>query len=242
VRKIAIFTEGQSEQLFVRSLLTQIVEYSELSFECLSLYADQLQKVPFSYKGGNAKLHFMIVDVRGDTKVLSAIKEREKNLIGEGYEKIIGLRDLYSQTYQDLSPDVIDEETSRKIIDGSKSTIVQMTNPDKIELHFCIMELEAWFLSMYNLFKKMDDQLSADYIDANLGFNLKNLDPQREFYKPSTQLDMVFRLFRGRYTKSYNNLESICSKMESSDLVEANENGRCQALKAFQVHPVNEYA
>ena len=233
MRRIAIFTEGQSEQVFIRHLLGHIVDYSELSFECLSLYADREQKAPFSYRGGNAKLHFMIVNVAGDTKVLSAIKEREKGLVEKGFEKILGLRDLYSQAYRDLSPNGIDEGVSYEIIRGSQSTIAQMMNPDRIVLHFCIMELEAWFLSMYNLFKRMHDQLSVEYIEANLGFNLKTCDPQREFYQPSKQLGMVFGLFGAIYSKSFDDVEKICGRIEPVDLDEGNENGRCQALKAF---------
>ena len=34
MRKVAIFTEGSSEQIFVRHLLTQVIGWGKISFDC----------------------------------------------------------------------------------------------------------------------------------------------------------------------------------------------------------------
>ena len=107
--KIAIFAEGQTEQVFIRYLLSEIIGYSHLSFNCQKLYGNCVQDVPYQYTNKNAKFHFLIINACGDEKVLSAIVERIDKLRTLGYEKFIGIRDMYCDTYQKRSPDKIDE-------------------------------------------------------------------------------------------------------------------------------------
>ena len=100
MRKVAVFTEGQSELVFVRHLLLRVADPSKLSFECHELLAGRLSPVPYRYCGANPEVHFMIVNVHCDEGVLSSIRQREKGLIEKsGYEGILGLRDMYSAAY-----------------------------------------------------------------------------------------------------------------------------------------------
>jgi len=73
MKKIAIFVEGQGEQIFIRNLLFcgDLVNLSEVSFECIDLRGNP---TPFPYRNPNAEVHFQIVNVGNDEKVLSAIK------------------------------------------------------------------------------------------------------------------------------------------------------------------------
>jgi hypothetical protein len=68
-----------------------------------------LNKVPYAYENEMAEVYFLIVNTQGDGSVLPAIKRREKGLFAQGFQKIIGLRDMYSQAYCEISPGVIDE-------------------------------------------------------------------------------------------------------------------------------------
>jgi hypothetical protein len=104
----AVFVEGQGEQIFVRHLLNYLLEPDKFSFECLCLRAENLERVPYSHKNEYAEVHFLIINTQGDGSVLPAIKKREKGLFSQDYHKIIGLRDMYSQAYCEISPGVID--------------------------------------------------------------------------------------------------------------------------------------
>jgi hypothetical protein len=233
MKKIAIFTEGQSEQIFLRHLLLQTMDCSKISFSCLRLRKGKMIHVPFDYPNPNAEAWFLIVNVGQDEKVLSVIKESEKDLFKKGFERIVGLRDMYSEEYSKRSPNGIDDSVTRAFIDGWNSTIKSMSNPSKIKMHIAIMELEAWFLGMYNIFKRLDPALSIDYIEKEFGYNLSGIDPQTVFFKPSDIFSDILQLINWQYKKSEHEMEHICSKINMNDLSDAFENGRCINFKNF---------
>ena len=71
MRKVAIFTEGQGDQIFVCELLLRVVSYEvALSIECLQLRAGNFQKARPNYPNPNSTVHYLIVDVGNDEKVL----------------------------------------------------------------------------------------------------------------------------------------------------------------------------
>ncbi|HEX9976776.1 MAG TPA: hypothetical protein VGA82_05950, partial [Dehalococcoidales bacterium] len=212
----------------------RLIDASKLSLECWELLSHKLSRVPYMYSSPNPEIHFMIINVHGDEGVLSSIKEREKNLIEKsGFDKIIGLRDMYSDAYCKLSPSVISESVSREFMQGYYSTIQQMTYRDRITLYFAVMETEAWFLAMYNIFQKIDGRLTINYIQRNLGIDLKSIDPQKEFYRPTEQVQEIFSLCGRRYNKKESDVESITSKMEPADFDNARENNRCSCFDDF---------
>jgi len=233
LRKIAVFTEGLTELIFARWFLLRVIDNSKLSFECIELLAHSESPAPYAYRCPDPQVYFHIINVHGDEGVLSSIREREKQLISAGYDQIIGLRDMYSETYMKLSPQKINDDITNRIINSHRASIEQMANRDKIKLFFAIMELEAWFLGMYNLFRKIDPVLTVDFIKEKLGIDLQSVDPQREFYKPSEQLGLIHVLCGRKYGKKREQIESICSKMEARDFDNAGENGRCRCFDEF---------
>ena len=228
MKKIAIFTEGQSEQIFIRHLLINLIGYGDLSFKCKKLYRDSFDDVPYQFDSPDPKFHFLIINTCGDEKVLSVIIERVDTLRSAGFEKFIGIRDMYCDIYQKKSPDRIDEALNQQIIISANKAIQNMDNPNQIILHFSVMEMEAWILSMYNLFPKINENLTLDFINENLGYNLSEIDPQQEFYKPSEDLNNIFSLVGLSYKKKFSQMESICSNIVGLDYENAIENGRCK--------------
>ncbi len=233
MRKIALFVEGQSELIFARQLLLAVFGNTKLSFECFKLEAGGSSGVPYSYSPPDPEVHFQIVNVQGDDGVVSAIRARQQRLVATGYEKILGLRDMYSRAYKKRSPGIIDDNVCQAFIQQHDTLVQSLPNCDRIKICFAIMELEAWFLSMYNLFGKIDPKLSCDYIAEMLGFDLRAVAPEKEFYKPSGQVNDILMLAGRHYDKSKSDVEGITSRMELSDFANAIENGRCKAFEAF---------
>lgn len=241
MRKVAIFAEGQTELIFVRDFLLRLIDPSKLSLECMELLAHKLYPVLYSHSCPNPEMHFMIINVHGDEGVLSSIREREKSLIEKsGYEKIVGIRDMYSEAYQKLSRGVINDDISNQFIQRHNSTIQKMTYHDRIKLYFAIMEIEAWFLAMYNIFQKIDSGLTNDIIQEKLGIDLKNIDPQIAFFRPSEQVNDIFVLCGRKYSKRRGDCELICNRMDVEDFDNARENGRCKNFDAFY-QEIREY-
>jgi hypothetical protein len=233
MNKVAIFVEGQSELIFVRRFLPLVLGWDKISFECLELYASRMKPVPYKHPNKNAETHFWILNVRNDEGVLSTIKGREKGLIQQGYDKIIALRDMYSEKYCKRSPREINKNVTRAFIEKAHKEIAKMSEPARIKMHFAIMELEAWFLGMYNIFERLNSALNINYIKKKLGFDLSTIDPQIEFFKPADIVDKVLQLVNSQYKKSEHDIESICSKIDTNDFSNAFENGRCISFKNF---------
>jgi len=233
MKKVAIFAEGQSELIFVRHFIALLLGWEKISFKCLKLYRGATEPVPFEYLNPNAETYFLIVNIGNDETVLTAVKDRERQLIQAGYEKIIALRDMYSEEYSKRSAGVIDANVTKGFIDQTNITISKMNNSDKIKMCFAIMELEAWFLGMYNIFKRVKPELNVAYIEEKLGFNLAVIDPQAKFFKPADDVDKIFSLVGLRYQKKEHLAESLCSKMDKNDFSNALENGRCVSFKDF---------
>ena len=232
--KVAIFTEGQSELIFVRELLLRLVDTSGMWLQCLELLSHQLSDVEFEHRCVEPKIFFLLVDVHGDEGVLSSIKEREINLVEKGgYERIIGLRDMYCEQYVKKSPGKIDDRVSAMIIENCELVVQNMRYNDKIKVLFAVMELEAWFLAMYNLLKRIHSLLTVDYIKNHTGIDLKDKDPERAFYRPSQEMKIVFNLCEMQYKKKKNEIENIARNMAARDLADARENGRCEHLGKF---------
>ena len=231
MKKIAIFTEGQTELIFVRNLLLQVMDHSKLSFGCFDLLG---RPVPHGYPNDYAEIYFLIVNAGGGEKVLSSMRDEQKKLIETGgYEKIIGLKDMYCGVYRKRSPGVIDKKTSNMIIEEHNKTIRDMTYFNRIKLYFAVMEIEAWFLGMYNLFQKIDPLLTVQYIKQKLGIDLKSVDPQKEFYHPCVQFKLILKLCRRKYKKNLHGVNSICSKINSCCVNAAIENNRCTCFADF---------
>ncbi|MBN1664698.1 MAG: hypothetical protein JW943_13955 [Deltaproteobacteria bacterium] len=233
MKKIVILTEGQSELIFVRHCLLILFDNSKLSFDCIKLYSNEQQIVPYSYKGGNADIFFLIVNVGNDDRVVSAIKERERHFFQKGYEYIIGIRDMYSTVYDKKSGGKIKRELTSLILREMKTEINKMSSPENISIHYSIMEFEVWVLSMYDLFLKLHKRLTLKHIEGQIGFNLSAIDPQEVFYKPSSTLSAILRSVSINYNKSANIIEKLTSLMDQSDIDTAVENNRCQSLNTF---------
>jgi len=233
MKKIAIFTEGQTEQIFLRYFLAIVFGWDKISWECWRLYRKEAVHVPWNYESKHPEVYFLIINACGDGEVLSAIKEREKGLIKAGFEQIIGLRDMYSDKYVIRTSSTIDNAVTEEFINGAKETIRMMSKPDKIKIYFAIMEIEAWFLGMYNLFERLDSSLQIAFIKERLGFDLSIINPQNKFLKPFDIVKNVLQLVGRQYNKSESDVEGICKIMDKDDFDNAFENGRCNSFKIF---------
>ena len=149
MRKIAIFVEGNTELIFVREYLRKRFEYEDLEIECRKRQFSRFDEVPFQIPNSKAKFHFRIIDSGSDVKVLDDILEDEQLLRNLGYQKIIGLRDMYSENYIKIvkQSKLIKADINQKFIDGSQARINrEAKKSDSISFCFAIMEVEAWLL------------------------------------------------------------------------------------------------
>ena len=100
MRKIAIYVEGNTELIFVREYICKRFEYQNIDVQCRKRQFGRFDEVPYSIPNLYADFHFRITDSGNDAKVLDDMLEDEKYLQNIGYEKVIGLRDMFSENYK----------------------------------------------------------------------------------------------------------------------------------------------
>lgn len=94
--RTAIFVEGVTDLIFVRHLLTLLFGWENVSFDCLALRNDKAMPREYPHPNPNAQFYFEIFDCGSDTNVPTFIVQHEKRLRAEGFNHLVGLRDMYS--------------------------------------------------------------------------------------------------------------------------------------------------
>lgn len=230
VKKIAIFVEGQTELVFLRHILSNCFNLEKISFECLDLEGNE---IPYPYTNEHAIIHFQIINIGNDEKVLAEIKRRESDLFLKGFEAIIGLRDMYSEQYDKKSKGKINKDITDKFIENANEEINKMSKPDKIYYHFAIMEIEAWLLAMYENFERIDDSLTLEFLNDLLKSKLELIDCEEEFYKPSREMYAIFKSINSNYSKSKSVSEKIVANLSIGDFESLIKRQVCQSFQKF---------
>jgi hypothetical protein len=231
--KFAIFVEGYTELITVREFLLREFHYL-ISLECRTLFKPgKLEKAEYDFPNPTAHMHFQIVNVGNDNAVLSRILVRETHMWAAGYERIIGLRDMYSRAYREVSS-TIDNSINQQFIDGANATLTRKAqHPEKIMMCFAIMEVEAWFLGMYEIFQRLDSRLSHEYIKQQLGIDLQKIDPEVEFFHPAIQMGNIYQLAEKHYDKHKGDIEAIANVLEKTDYANLLMDDKCQSFNNF---------
>ncbi len=234
MKKIAIFVEGQTELIVVREYLLKWFDYQNLEIECRTLFSDgKFHSAEYDYCTPNPNYHFQIINVGNDNAVLSRILKREKYMWNAGYEKIIGLRDLYSKEYRETSS-VIDKSVNEMFVNARAEVIIQRASkPDKIKMCFAIMETEAWFLGLHEIFEKIDNQLTNDFIFNQLAIDLENTDPEKAIFHPSTLLEQIYSLVGNKYQKHKGDIETLAHHFDKENITTLLQRDKCNSFNIF---------
>ncbi len=234
MRKIAIFVEGNTELIFVREYLRKRFEFQDLEIECRKRQFGRFDKVPFPVLNSNAKYHFRIIDSGSDARVLDDILEDENLLVNLGYHKIIGLRDMYSENYlkEIKHQRKVHLELNQKFIDRFNARINrEAKNPEQIYLHFAIMELEAWFLGIPELWERKG--ISNQSIKDKIGFDLSEINPETTFLHPAEIVKDILKITNGTYRKQASEVESLVGKITKQDFEDLQNSQKCNSFKEF---------
>ena len=176
MHKYAIFVEGQTEQIFIKELLYQIFGYQSITIRDEKVRGRNIfVRLQDDFQNEQHEYLFLLINVSNDERVLSAILENASNMIGKGFEKILGLRDLYPNN----------REQQAAVRNAINKTLRQSPESDKLKIFLAIMETEAWFLADYELFNRMDKRLTREYIEEQLGYDLEQENPELFFEHPA---------------------------------------------------------
>ncbi|MEG4808983.1 DUF4276 family protein [Microcoleus sp. F8-D3] len=206
-KKIACFVEGQTEQIFVEKLFKEIAGYKKISIETYKFQGGKdnrrIQSLKLSIVK-DAPFFVLLYNCDCDSQVLSDIRKQHESLTNSGYEKIIGLRDLYPEPLEK-------KQEIEKGIRGFLKPLQKIGVP--ISVILAVMEIEAWFLAEWNYFAKIDNRLTCDFILQKWGLDLRIIDIEQRAH-PSQDLDEIYRLVSRNYDKSEQTSQEIINNLD----------------------------
>lgn len=208
MRRIAFFVEGQTEQIFVNRLIRDILGNEYINIIQKQFYggaSTPKQEIVRSRSlSRRPRFEVLIVNCGSDNRVKSEILDNIVNLRQRGYEKIIGLRDLYPLSINDLG----------KLEKGLKFLPNKLKNEGAYyDIIIAVHEVEAWFMAETSHFRKVDKRLTGQFIRDHLGFNPYIENPEIREH-PAKDLDNIYRLVGKSYTKRYWQVSKLVNRLD----------------------------
>lgn len=190
MKKLAVFVEGQTEQIFIKRLIEEVAGANNVILSIQSVSTNKIVSLSGqSATDDKAKYFVLIYDCQCDKKVKSSILDNRERLSKAGYSSIFGLFDLYPAPLSDL-PRV--QLSLYKYIP---------TAGIEIKLYLAIAEIEAWFLQDASHYQKISPQLTADRVRDISGFD-PQVDSAESLPEPAKTLKSIYNSAGRGYDKS----------------------------------------
>lgn len=194
MNKLAIFVEGQTEQLFVQRLVQEVAGHHNVAMELSKASGGGRSGLPRRYiplEQSNARVKqffVLIVDSGTDNRVASDIRDQYESLVATGYSRVLGLRDVYPQPDSEIPQ--IRRALDRVLPKGSIT----------VDIVLAVMEIEAWFLAECTHFERLDPGLTLEKVNKAIGEDVQTLDVENIAH-PSETLNTVYQLVGRVYRK-----------------------------------------
>lgn len=208
MQKLAIFVEGLTERLFVERLIREITHRRNVQVEVKDVLGPRgnrrirlISKDPDIEQAG----YILIQNCCGDQNVVWEVRNQYSSLAKNGYNAIIGLRDLRPKTLDEM-----------KLLLGTSKKSFNFglrTNPIQVQWILALMEIEAWFLAEHTHFTRIHSDLTLEKIHADLGFD-PSLHDMEERPTPAEDLHNVYNLVGLSYTKTAEELERTITALD----------------------------
>jgi hypothetical protein len=201
MEKLAIFVEGQTEEIFVTELIYQIADRQNVHIDSVCEFGGAAaggrvfrEVVATNRPDVNKSYYVIIYNSAGYTRVLSDIRDRYADLTSQHFKFIIGIRDVRPQCHADIP--------------AIRANFDALTpgQPFKPLLVLATMEIEAWFIGECSHFPRIDARLTAPVVEARLGYNPETFDIEQRL-NPVDDLRGVYMVAGRGYNKSRRHAE-----------------------------------
>lgn len=232
--KTAIYVEGVTEAGFVYQMIGEKYQWdwTRLRMECLNLIPKEASCDLRDIGLEEAPDYFLIYDSGSDTSVVSDIREKYQGHKDQGFDKVVGLRDVFSESYIELYGRQQSQEHISEFINDIQEPFSELDNTGFIRVRFAIMETEAWLLAMNDVFKKIDGQLDEKGL-MNLAQVDICQDPQTCYFHPFTKLEDIFKSIGRNYSKHWREIKEIVFKLKWADFEQLYQSGKCTSYREF---------
>ena len=164
--KVAIYVEGITEAGFVYRLIREKYQdrWTDFRLECSNLDPKSAEDDLWDYGDENSEDFFLIYDSCSDGSVSSDMLDRFQNHQKNGFDKVVGLRDVFSERYTELYGQTALKESVDAFVKDMRAALKEKDPDGFIQLRFAIMETEAWLLAMSDVFSRIDPKLDSDWL------------------------------------------------------------------------------
>jgi len=210
MKKLAVFVEGLTEQLFVDRLISEIAGRHTIAIEHRKMLGKAARPrwriLKASRLEPNQDYFILIVDCSADNRVKSEILDQYDSLVSNGYSAIVGIRDVCPEFPHAQIP---------QLRAGLQYKL--RTKPVCVAFALGVMEIETWFISEHTHFSRLSPKLTTDYISGCVGFDPSKDDIQLRFH-PAADLDSIYQLVNHRYTKKRAFLQNTTNLLDYAAL------------------------
>jgi hypothetical protein len=211
MKKIAFFVEGQTEQLFISELLSQLF----ISHKIL-IKTHEMRKLHHNISIENfitdePKEYFVVIyDCGTDEKVKSDILDNSQKLQKSGYNCIIGLQDFFNPKRQKKG---ITVQQLKKGLNLGLEQIIPT------EIFLAVKEIEAWIIAEEKHYEVLLPCFPIDNINAIAGIDIQTGNSE-EIPHPSVVLDKIYKAGgrKSGYSKNKYVVKDIISKLDFTNL------------------------
>lgn len=206
MKKLAVFVEGQTEQIFFQKFLIEMAGTHNVALSLQNRTANRILELRGNIpEGGTEIFYALIYDCQCDGQVKSKILESRDRLIASGFSVIIGLLDLYPRPLADLV----------RFKTGLSKYVPTAGIP--IKLHVAVAEVEAWFLQEFLHYSKIHADLTLTHVASVAGFN-----PQSESAEalphPAQTLKEVYKSVGLGYDKSRRHVQRTVDALDIASM------------------------
>lgn len=218
MKKLAVFVEGQTEQVFVVKLVKEIAGRKNVAIKTVRARGGSVRNprkfvtIQASSATGQEQYYVLIVDCGTDNRVASDIRD-EYNSLSKTYSGIVGIRDVYAGS--DAKGNFKDWDDVPRILQWMRYGM--KTKPIEVDLVLAVMEIESWFLSDASHYEKIDTGLTKTHIEAHIGFFPPDIDTENIFH-PAALLDAIYRIVGKRYGKNKATVQDTVSHLDYADM------------------------
>ncbi|MGL5779276.1 DUF4276 family protein [Cetobacterium sp.] len=205
-KKMCIFVEGQTEQIFIKKLLEEIIAKKRLTIILSTVRGgEKIERVSVvqNETAERKEFYIQIIDSGNDNSVVSDIFDNKEQLKNANFKKILGIRDLYPKELEEYE----------KLSLGCNKLL--RTSEIYSKVHIIIREIETWFLKEYTHLERLDTRLTLEHI-RRLGFDLENdnLEKDHKYSAPAAVLNEIYKSISKNYSKKKYRIERLVNELD----------------------------
>jgi hypothetical protein len=209
MKKVALFVEGQTEQIFSAKLIQEIIGkygYTIENYKFIGGHKIERKPLKLTTKSTTHKseFYFLIYDCGGDGKVQSDIRERMDSLQEESFNLVIGIRDVYPETYLVKLQEYL-------YFGISFHAIIT------VKIILAINEIESWFIAEENHYAKISNKLSFQTANEITGIDIRT-DSTESVPHPSSVLKQIYIKGGTTYDKSEKKVQRTVNALDYENL------------------------